>query len=121
MECPNCNENQAIVLHTDPITCEDCKSVMTIEYCACMGCNYSFRLSNGKFIDGADLENGNIAEALAEISEEHSDAIYNLSVGAMSELIHHCLKCGAPAAYEKNEYMYACGACGFEWEILSHE
>ncbi len=121
MECPNCKEDQAVVLHTDPITCGDCDSVVNIEYCVCMNCNYSFRLNNGIFMDGAPSGQNSVDEALAEICEKCDEELYNSSVNSMSDLIHNCVKCGQPSAYVKNDYVYACSMCGFEWEILSSE
>lgn len=43
----------------------------------------------------------------------------NHEVG-MSDYVYRCLKCNK-IAYEAEEGLYKCNACGFEWEIMSFE
>ncbi len=119
MKCPECKQDEAYIMHEDPIQCADCACIMDIGYCVCTECGYTFRTNNGKFMDGVSIDDA-LDEVLAGLKESQGEMCGLLNV-SMMDLIHNCIKCGEPAGYEKNSHVYGCGVCGFEWEILSNE
>ncbi len=119
MECPNCKKDTANIVHTDPIECFDCGSINKIEYCSCPECNYSFRLNNGKIIDGSVINYEMLDEAFEEIMDAVDQGI--MDTGTMSDLLYKCIRCGSSTAYKSNDFEYRCPECGMEWEILGYE
>jgi rubrerythrin len=62
-------------------------------------------------------------EMLDEALEELMDAIdreMEEEEGPLLGLIHNCIRCGSPTAYQISETEYKCPECGMEWEILIH-
>jgi predicted RNA-binding Zn-ribbon protein involved in translation (DUF1610 family) len=127
MNCPECGEKKIIIVHTDKIPCNDCNSIVKIDYCACSSalCNYTFRTNNGEYMDGSfvdyEMTEEIFEELIAAIDAEAIDTTVSvLHDTKMSDMIHNCIRCGE-ASYRHNKSSYACPACGFEWEILDHE
>lgn len=43
--------------------------------------------------------------------------IHEVVQGSMGEIIHRCLHCNT-VSYEKEERLWHCPECGFEWETI---
>ena len=126
MNCPECGNSDTAMLYTDPIECADCGSTMNIEYWICDKCNYSFRVNNGKFLDGSVITSESIDEAIGELVEamDEDDNPFDddIHIGSMLDLINPCVKCGGTmTVYNPKTSEYECLDCGFKWEILTHE
>ncbi|KKL76388.1 hypothetical protein LCGC14_2045370 [marine sediment metagenome] len=120
MKCPRCKMiKEDLVIHVDEIQCNHCDSTMEIGYCLCTNCDYTYRTNNGEFMDGAEFNHEEVDEAFEEFMKTMGTEPFDAS--SMADLIDHCVRCSSPTVYEKNSSIYACGMCGFEWEILRHE
>jgi len=129
MDCPNCEDAEIIILHTDVIECNDCGAAINIDYCMCPSCQYSFRMNNGEFLDEMHMTTDaldEIVEDLEELlsSDEFSETSLDVgtNIGSMLDLIYPCVKCGETmTAYDEDRNEYECLNCGFKWEILTNE
>lgn len=126
MECPNCEDAEIIILHTDVIECNDCGTTINVDYCVCPNCQYSFRTNNGEFLDEMHMT----TDALDEVVEDLEELLTggemswtsNANVSSMLDLLHPCVKCGKTmTVYDAAKGEYECLECGFEWEILKNE
>jgi ribosomal protein S27E len=129
MDCPNCEDAEIIILHTDVIECNDCGATMNIDYCLCPNCQYACRVNNGEFLDEMNMN----TDALDEVVEDLEGLLAECgpptvtwtdesNVGSMLDLLHPCVKCGeAMTAYDPKTFEYECLGCGFKWGILTNE
>jgi len=132
MECPHCKENSGGVMYEDKIICDNCGEYLVIEYCACHVCGYTWRLNNGKFMDGDLINEESVNQMLEELealikNEFSNDDVEvetyygntkrNDDFRTMSDMIHKCIRCGK-IAYPISNHEFKCSLCGFEWEIL---
>jgi len=137
MNCPECNSESTIYMHEDRIPCIDCESTIVVGYFMCTSCNYSFRTTNGKFLDGTypvsveevikdlmeDPEWNSIASEIVDGKfNDHSCAgCDGCGSDSMMDSVCNCVKCGKPLVFGPNILEYNCPHCGFEWEILEGE
>jgi len=129
MNCPKCNSEKIIHLHEDPIPCTDCDSVIVVDHFMCPACNYSFRTTNGKFLDGANpMEMGDAVKDLLETLdracgnfEDECGSCSGCHSDSMIDSVHNCVKCGQALVLSPDLTEYHCPYCGFEWEILESE
>lgn len=122
MSCPVCEDGEVLVLHSDFLECYDCGNGIRVDYCICKNCGAGFRLNNGRFMEElgvADMdfdEDGNIVGVSMNEDPNAEEDFMNLS-----DLIMPCARCQSAAVIKKDEDVYECAECGFQWELLSNE
>ena len=136
MNCPECNSENTLYMHEDPIPCTDCDTTIVVGYHMCTECNYSFRTTNGKFLDGTypvemdqvmkDLMEGMGLEDMAQDLMDKNlggscDDCSECGPASMLDSICNCAKCGQALILSPDLIEYNCPHCGFEWEILDSE
>jgi DNA-directed RNA polymerase subunit RPC12/RpoP len=136
MNCPECSSKNTLYMHEDPIPCTDCDTTIVVGYFMCSECNYSFRTTNGKFLDGTypvemgqvikDLLDGMDLEDIArDIMDKDigggCDGCNRWGTAPMSDSICNCARCGQALILSSDLTEYSCPHCGFEWEILDGE
>ena len=126
MNCPECDNQEVIVLHTDSIECSDCGAIMRIGYCVCPKCYYSLRVNNVELLDEMDVDSESLAEVVETLdhllSDDFKEWPIDHHIKDMLSLLHPCVKCGSVmTAYNQKAAEYECLACGFKWEILNYE
>ena len=127
MNCPECNSENTLYMHEDPIPCTDCDSTVVVGYFMCTECNYSFRTANGKFLDGSypaeveQLLNDLMDELNGSCSDHMCGGCSGCDTESMMDTICNCARCGRPMLFSPNTTEYSCPYCGFEWEVLEGE
>jgi len=122
MGCPNCGNNEILVLHSDFLECNDCGSPIRIDYCVCKSCGVGFRLNNNKFMEMlgiADMEFDEDGQIVGVEMKEGPNTVEDTM--SMSEHIMPCARCQSPAVYKCDANTYECVDCGFKWEILQND
>jgi DNA replicative helicase MCM subunit Mcm2 (Cdc46/Mcm family) len=142
MNCPNCNGEKLEVFMSDPIKCQHCGDITSIDFNRCLECGCVFKsvadeidpdsimeLPEGtiNIIDGIlstiiGEENAMDEDEFMKILEdpEAEVEVKEINIGSsnkMASLVHRCLKCNV-VAYEVKAGEYCCPECGFTWEVV---
>ena len=127
MNCPECNSENTLYMHEDHIPCMDCESVIVVGYSMCTACNYSFRTTNGKFLDGTypveidQVLKDMVDDVMGGSSEGGCGGCTGCSPKSMLDSVCNCVKCGQALILSVDTINYNCPHCGFEWDILEGE
>ena len=126
MNCPECKSDNTLYMYEDLIPCADCQSKTVVGYHMCTDCGYSFRTTNGRFLDGSypvEMEDvlKNLAQDLGFDDAAGCDGCTGCDNTSLLDSLFHCVKCGRPLVLSPNTVDYSCPHCGFEWEVLNGE
>jgi hypothetical protein len=131
MNCPKCKGENVGHIAEDVIPCCECGAKLELQYWICVGCNMTYRVINGGYLDSFRIDHdslevtarelGTAVQELSKASEEKLEKELNAEsepAKSMSDLVHHCLKCECTIVIDEGATDYKCPACGFEWEVL---
>lgn len=114
MDCINCGSNKNVSILKGVFICEHCDKTNFINYYRCEDCQETW-----KVVDLGVAEQVNLEQSSNLFEEDGSSCFGELhTIPLMMGYIHKCLMCNA-ISYEKEENVWHCPECGFEWETIS--
>lgn len=116
MFCINCGSSNVTNIFAENYICSKCGDTNIVEYYSCAACNIIWKAIDGELVDKKLFFLSALSPETAKICKLMSD---NTEGRSMSEIIHRCLHCNT-VSYEKEERVWHCPECGFEWEVIDN-
>lgn len=123
MDCINCGSNKNVSILKGFFICEHCNELNYIDYYKCEECGETWKVvdSGLGIVESTSLDQHSkhfkedVSDSFGEIHVEEND--YSDVGTLMANYIHKCLMCNT-VSYEKDENVWHCPECGFEWEVV---
>lgn len=122
MRCIGCDSDDTVVVLMEIFPCKYCSGEIKIEYNVCKNCGVGWKTVDDEILSGTtffdvgldaifDGDEDEVVFDMAPIIDHNKDKSH------MADYVYKCLRCQA-ICYEKEEDLYECPECGFQWEIV---